>query len=146
MDIPSVDLIVQLEPPRKVDDYVHRAGRTGRAGKKGICITFFDHYSRYLMREIEKLACIRFREIPAPRPVDILKSTSKEIVEKIKSMDEGLVDYFDEAAKELIAELGAEKALALALANISGIKGKPQECSIQNKTPGFMTYLFKTDG
>lgn len=49
LDIPSVDLIIQLEPPKKVDDYVHRAGRTGRAGKKGICITFFDHRERYLM-------------------------------------------------------------------------------------------------
>jgi hypothetical protein len=39
------------------------------------------------MNEIEKLACIRFIEIPAPRPVDILKASSKEIVDNIKSMD-----------------------------------------------------------
>lgn len=45
------------------------------------------------------MACIRFREIPAPRPVDILKASSKEIVEKIKSMDHELSDYFEEAAK-----------------------------------------------
>lgn len=42
LDIPSVDLIIQLQPPRKVDDYVHRAGRTGRAGKNGVCITFYN--------------------------------------------------------------------------------------------------------
>ena len=49
LDIPSVDLIIQMEPPRKADDYVHRAGRTGRAGKNGVCITFFNHRERYLM-------------------------------------------------------------------------------------------------
>ena len=46
-------------------------------------------------------------------------------------MDEGLVEYFEEATKELIVEVGAEKALALALAQISGIKTPPRNYSIQ---------------
>ncbi len=41
LDIPTVDLIIQLSPPRKTDDYIHRSGRTGRVGKKGVCITFY---------------------------------------------------------------------------------------------------------
>lgn len=41
LDIPHVDLIVQLEPPKIVEDYIHRSGRTGRAGRKGICVTFY---------------------------------------------------------------------------------------------------------
>jgi len=35
IDIPEVDLVIQYEPPRDVDTYVHRSGRTGRAGRKG---------------------------------------------------------------------------------------------------------------
>ena len=57
-------------------------------------------------------------------------------------MDEGLVEYFEEAAKELIVEVGAEKALALALAQISGIKTPPRNYSIQTNIQGYMTYAF----
>ena len=42
LDIPEVDLIVQLTPPKDTDTYVHRSGRTGRAGKDGTCITLFE--------------------------------------------------------------------------------------------------------
>ena len=41
LDIPEVDLVIQCEPPKDVDSYIHRSGRTGRAGKKGICICFY---------------------------------------------------------------------------------------------------------
>lgn len=33
LDFPSVDLVIQMTPPMKTEDYIHRAGRTGRAGK-----------------------------------------------------------------------------------------------------------------
>lgn len=42
LDIPEVDLIVQLDPPKDIDTYIHRAGRTARAGREGVCITFYD--------------------------------------------------------------------------------------------------------
>jgi hypothetical protein len=42
--------------------------------------------------------------------------------------------------------MGAEKALALAIAEISGVKSKPQECSVQTKAPGFVTFIFSTEG
>jgi ATP-dependent RNA helicase DDX21 len=49
LDIPSVDLIIQMSPPKKADEYVHRAGRTGRAGKNGVCVTFYQRSESYLM-------------------------------------------------------------------------------------------------
>lgn len=41
LDIPNVDLVIQIEPPKEVETYIHRSGRTARAGKSGQCITFF---------------------------------------------------------------------------------------------------------
>lgn len=41
LDISNVDVIIQIEPPQDVDSYIHRSGRTGRAGKKGACFTFY---------------------------------------------------------------------------------------------------------
>jgi len=32
LDLPKIDLIIQLNPPEDIDFYIHRSGRTGRAG------------------------------------------------------------------------------------------------------------------
>jgi len=41
LDIPNVDLVIQVEPPKDAETYIHRSGRTARAGKSGTCITFW---------------------------------------------------------------------------------------------------------
>jgi len=41
LDIPDVDLVIQMSPPNEVEAYIHRSGRTARAGKDGVCITFY---------------------------------------------------------------------------------------------------------
>merc|ERR1712174_7024 len=42
IDIQDVDLVIQFHPPRDTDSYVHRSGRTGRAGAKGISVVLFE--------------------------------------------------------------------------------------------------------
>jgi len=42
IDIPDLSLIIQIEPPQDINSYIHRAGRTARAGKVGTCITFYN--------------------------------------------------------------------------------------------------------
>lgn len=51
IDIKDVDLVIQFQPPRDVDTYVHRSGRTGRAGAKGISVLMFQaNQSRDIVR------------------------------------------------------------------------------------------------
>lgn len=42
LDIDSVTHVINYDPPESYDDYIHRIGRTGRADKKGIALTFVD--------------------------------------------------------------------------------------------------------
>uniref|UniRef100_A0A8C5PMA8 RNA helicase n=1 Tax=Leptobrachium leishanense TaxID=445787 RepID=A0A8C5PMA8_9ANUR len=42
LDIPEVDLVVLYSAPKEADSYVHRSGRTGRAGQTGICISLYE--------------------------------------------------------------------------------------------------------
>lgn len=40
IDLPDLDLVIQTEPPKDVDSYVHRSGRTGRNGREGTSVCF----------------------------------------------------------------------------------------------------------
>jgi ATP-dependent RNA helicase DDX21 len=55
-----------LDPPKEVEAYIHRAGRTGRAGRKGVCVTFFSKKQVGLLERIEYRAKLKFKKIGAP--------------------------------------------------------------------------------
>lgn len=98
LDIPEVDLILQLEPPKEIDAYIHRAGRTGRAGKSGVCITFYTRQQEPLMERIERVAKIKFKKIGAPQPIDIVKSSARDIVISLKQVKPSVLVHFNEIA------------------------------------------------
>ena len=43
IDVPEADYIVQYNSPQTDKDYLHRVGRTGRAGKRGTAVIFLTH-------------------------------------------------------------------------------------------------------
>lgn len=73
LDIPQVDLIVQLGVPKDVDTYIHRSGRTARAGKSGVCITIYTKKNQMLLDRVERFAKIKFKKIGVPQPDDIIR-------------------------------------------------------------------------
>jgi len=54
IDIPLLGAVVNFDLPRAPVDYIHRIGRTGRAGESGIAVTFVDHETEGHLRLIEK--------------------------------------------------------------------------------------------
>jgi ATP-dependent RNA helicase DDX49/DBP8 len=63
LDIPIVDLVINFDLPRNPNDYIHRVGRTARAGKKGICLSFVSQYDIDLILSIEKRINCNINEI-----------------------------------------------------------------------------------
>jgi ATP-dependent RNA helicase RhlE len=55
IDIDSVSHVINYDVPEVPEDYVHRIGRTGRAGNKGRAITLFTNAEEHSMRAIERL-------------------------------------------------------------------------------------------
>lgn len=53
LDIPSVDLVINFDLPVSAEDYVHRVGRTARAGRGGWSLTLVTQYDIDLVYEIE---------------------------------------------------------------------------------------------
>jgi len=66
LDIEDVERVINFDMPPEAETYVHRIGRTGRAGKRGIALSFVMREDRKLMKEIENLTLIPMEEMPAP--------------------------------------------------------------------------------
>ena len=71
LDIDSLPLVVNYELPSNAEDYVHRIGRTGRAGASGEALSLVDNKEERMLKDIEKLLKREFpreRAIIAPIP------------------------------------------------------------------------------
>jgi ATP-dependent RNA helicase RhlE len=66
IDVDGVSHVINFELPNVPEDYVHRIGRTARAGAYGIAIAFCSDEERPYLRDIEKLTHSALRPIPAP--------------------------------------------------------------------------------
>merc|ERR1719226_188214 len=53
LDVPSVDLVVNFDIPKNSKDYIHRVGRTARAGRSGRAVTLVTQYDTELFQRIE---------------------------------------------------------------------------------------------
>ncbi|XP_051772008.1 nucleolar RNA helicase 2 [Ctenopharyngodon idella] len=140
LDIPEVDLVIQCSPPNDVESYIHRSGRTGRAGRTGVCICFYQRKEENQLKFVEQKAGITFRRVGVPTANDIIQSSSKDAVRFLDSVPAAAVEYFRKAANELIEQRGAVEALAAALAHISGATCLEQRSLISSDT-GFTTMI-----
>ncbi len=62
IDVPSITHVINYGLPMKPEDYIHRIGRTGRAGKSGLAITLAGFRDRYKIRNIERFTQQRIDE------------------------------------------------------------------------------------
>jgi len=65
LDIPGVDFVINYSFPLTIEDYVHRIGRTGRAGREGTAHTFFQQCDKLRAGELVKVLKEANQEVPA---------------------------------------------------------------------------------
>jgi|DEB0MinimDraft_12_1074336.scaffolds.fasta_scaffold39826_2 ATP-dependent RNA helicase DDX21 len=113
LDISDIELVIQIEPPKDTETYIHRSGRTARAGKTGTCITFYTKKTYELVQKIEDMAGIKFKRIGVPQAEDVIKASSRDILKNLKDVNEDVLHLFADTAKCLIDQNDgdAEKAL-----------------------------------
>ena len=66
IDVENVSLVVNYELPPERETYIHRIGRTGRAGHSGIAISLIEDYERTELQQIEKLLGLAIEEKELP--------------------------------------------------------------------------------
>jgi len=108
LDIPNVDLVIQLEPPKETETYIHRSGRTARAGASGRCITFYTKSTKQYIEMIENQAGIKLQRIGVPQPEDLIKAKATEMLTNLKEVDHKVLHLFEDTAAELINQNGGD--------------------------------------
>jgi translation initiation factor 4A len=65
IDIQQVSVVINFDIPKDVHNYLHRIGRSGRWGRKGVGINFVTRYDQFKMRDIESYYRCQINEMPA---------------------------------------------------------------------------------
>lgn len=86
LDISGVTHVYNLDIPQDPDSYVHRIGRTGRAGKKGAAITFVTPREIGLLRFIERVARHEIERKPIPSAAEAIEGKQQALVESLLSV------------------------------------------------------------
>lgn len=87
IDISLVSLVINFEVPNVYEDYVHRIGRTGRAGNLGDSITFATELELYHIAKIEKLIKMAIPRAELPKEVKVEATPFEEKQEMAKEKD-----------------------------------------------------------
>lgn len=74
LDIPSVDMVINYDIPTNSKDYIHRVGRTARAGRSGVAISLVHQYELEWYLQIEKLIDKKLPEYPVEEEEVLLLS------------------------------------------------------------------------
>ncbi|CAI5461600.1 unnamed protein product [Closterium sp. Yama58-4] len=122
LDISDVQLVLQAQVPRTVETYIHRSGRTGRAGNTGVSVLVADRWAGRIVAQIEHTAGVKFERVSPPQPADLVKVASAAVTTKVKAVGDSVVPLFEGSAQELIESTGLSPlaALAKALACLAG--------------------------
>jgi ATP-dependent RNA helicase DeaD len=96
LDIPSLSHVIQYEPPEEMEAYIHRAGRTGRAGASGVAISLVNKGERFALEKIAKEYSIPMQERIIPSDADV----SAVVAERVTALLEARLRARDKLASE----------------------------------------------
>lgn len=92
LDIDSVEAVFNYDMPTHEEYYVHRIGRTGRAGKEGISFTFITSRDFHLLRSIMRYTKSDIKPHPIPKISDIAAMKRELFMNKVKERIEAGID------------------------------------------------------
>jgi ATP-dependent RNA helicase DeaD len=114
IDIDNLTHVINYSLPQNPESYVHRIGRTGRAGKRGTAITFVQPDEFRKLKYIKKIAKTDIEKRELPTVEDIINAKKSELIDdilKIVSSENYSEEYLD-IAKKLLEGNDAEKVVA----------------------------------
>lgn len=95
LDIENISHVINYDLPQDVEFYVHRIGRTGRAGKEGMAVTLITPRDYPQLRLIEKTTKTKIRRERLPSSADMMEMQKEALKDRIRMViDEGKLGYY----------------------------------------------------
>ncbi len=128
IDVDDVEIVLNYDIPQDIEYYVHRIGRTGRAGKKGRSFTFVCGKEIYKLHEIERICHTTIEEFKLPSAAKAMRVKAEKALDKVlqnresedmelmkrfveRKMQENDCDALEVAAaflKDIVGEMGQD--------------------------------------
>lgn len=86
IDVDDVDAVFNYDIPQDIEYYVHRIGRTGRAGKEGVAFTFAYGRDMYRIRDIERICKTKMTEAKVPSAKEVTALKAEKILKEADAM------------------------------------------------------------
>ncbi len=110
LDIPRISLVINYDLPGDNEAYVHRIGRTGRAGREGMSIAFVRPREMYSLRHYERLTSgtVNMYELPN------IQELGKKRIERARTEIAGIVEAKDLASmRDIVEAMASESELSM---------------------------------
>ena len=105
IDVDDIDAVFNYDIPMDDEDYVHRIGRTARAGKTGYAFSFVTGREFYKIRDIQKYAKTTIKPKEVPSMKDVEKNKTKLMLEKVKtSINSGDLETYTSMVEKLLED------------------------------------------
>lgn len=133
LDIEQITHVVNFDVPESPQTYIHRIGRTGRAGREGVAITFAEPREHRLLRSIESLTKQKITVAPVPTVLDAQAKQLEITAEALrKTIEGGELDRYRVVVETLSAEGDVMDiaAAAVKLAHIAGAGAGKEDVDI----------------
>jgi len=118
LDVDDVELVINYDLPHEQEVYVHRIGRTGRAGKKGLAYSFVTPRKQQQVRDLERYIKdkIEFHEIPSH--TDIKSNQLELFKEELKTLIDQDVENHLEKFSDILENISQEQLINVLLEKV----------------------------
>ena len=105
IDVDDIQVVFNFDLPYDAEDYVHRIGRTGRAGRSGIGISFASGREVFLIRDIERFTRQRMRRGDIPSTSEIEDARRDQFLKSLReTLQAGDFRHYDHVIEALLEE------------------------------------------
>jgi len=136
IDVDDIEAVFNYDIPQDVEYYVHRIGRTGRAGKEGRAYTFVVGREVARMWEYRKITGAKILCQKAPDAVEVQRALRERVVKDVTEKCAGeLSEELMETARSLMAEIEPERAIAVMLDGLIRETGAKTDANVDLTPP-----------
>ena len=126
LDVPRISHVINYDISFDAETYVHRIGRTGRAGREGDAILFVTAKDKRLLQTIERVTRQKVEEMPLPNADKINEVREKRFMERLDAqLERGKLEPFAELLQRYQADRNANPLEMAAALAVMLYKGKP---------------------